>query len=146
MGSNSTPETERCQATASIDGTPSTANVPDKVKTQSSRSCRRINLCVGCSVVVAVAIGVFIGWFCASNGAAQSVEVPVTVQCQTLCRPLFIGHNGATYEHSCIEYCWAGANLTADEQCLYCAVTGIPMSGFNLACQRYVNLIANKGT
>merc|ERR1712232_514588 len=77
----------------------------------------------------------------ALTGAAQSPEV----QCKTMCAALFMGQDGASYESACNEYCIAGANRGADEQCSYCAETAIPFSGFNSACQKYVNLIANHG-
>jgi len=77
----------------------------------------------------------------ALNGAAQSPEV----QCKTMCAALFIGQGGASYESVCNKDCIAGANRGADEQCLYCAETATPFSGFNSACQKYVNLIANHG-
>ena len=64
--------------------------------------------------------------------------------CKKLCHDLFKNSKGVTYEDACNNACNAGIKLNKQEQCDWCSNNQAPMSGYNIACQKYINLNHDK--
>ena len=64
--------------------------------------------------------------------------------CKKLCHDLFKNSKGVTYETACNNVCNVGIKLNKQDQCEWCAINQSPMSGYNQACQKYINLNQDK--
>lgn len=91
--------------------------------------------------LITIIIGIIIGIiFLIKN----SHNTPFSNNCKKLCHDLFKDSTGVTYENACNNTCNNGINLNKQEQCEWCAKNQSPMSGYNKACQKYINLNQDK--